>query len=415
MTKTPIMPKINITLPRDIAEAVKNLPEGGLSNTVQALAASEMLSSSVRNDVNAAISGAPRTIEEKIALTFKTFIDFHRSKLEDDEDVSHLSEADAQFYHSLAIAFQFSIRELMRGAESFTHGTEAEIFRVKAGDSEFVIVKRRYDSFSGTLAIDRECQLQVAARNVAKKTDGVRVPKIFDRLRGEDGSEYIVMEYVKGKTLWNLMVESIVNPSRSSEESLAIGAENPIARFFESRSGFETTFDNDTEAENGMRAWYQEYGERLGLKHDLGIMNTDPITRKTTYPNLEPYLEADLKKLSMFDAETVAYVAKKLRKFLKELHDEGIYHRDLNVRNIMLTPEGDIYVIDFGKGIQSSPNDFGAYDTQEGMGNTDFSIIEQFRAYGPKVLSDIEKRVKDAVEIKNGISLERVAKAADEL
>ncbi len=184
------------------------------------------------------------------------------------------------------------------------------------------------------------------------------MPKIFHRLHAEDGSEYIVMEYVKGKTLWNLMIESIVNPAQSSQGNLTIGAENPVARFFESRSGFETTFDNDTEAEKGMQSWYREYGEKLGLKHDLGIMNTDPITRKTTYPNLEPYLEADLKKLSMFDADTVSYVEKKLRKFLKDLHDEGIFHRDLNIRNVMLTPKGDIYVIDFGKGVQSSPNDF---------------------------------------------------------
>ncbi len=131
-----------------------------------------------------------------------------------------------------------------------------------------------------------------------------------------------------------------------------------MARFFEARAGFEKKFDNDTEAETDMRLRYQEYGERIGLKHDLGIMNVDPITRKVTYPNLEPYLEADLKKLSMFDAETVGYVEKKLRKFLTDLHGEGIFHRDLNVRNVMLTPEGDIYVIDFGKGIQSAPNDF---------------------------------------------------------
>lgn len=358
MLQNRTMPKINVTLPQDIAEAVKNLPEGELSKTLQALATSALLSSSVRKGVNAVVSGAPRTHEEKIILTFKTFVDFHRSKLEDDEDVTHLSPSDAEMYHSLAIAFEFSIKELMRGAMCFTQGSEAEIFRVRAGDSEFVIVKRRYDSFSGTLGTDKEYKLQIAARNVAKKTDGVRVPKIFHRLHGEDGSEYIVMEYVKGKTLWNLMVESIVNPNQNLQGNLTIGAENPIARFFESRSGFATTFDNDTEAEKGMQAWYREYGEKLGLKHDLGIMNTDPITRKTTYPNLEPYLEADLKKLSMFDADTVSYVEKKLRKFLKDLHNQGIFHRDLNIRNIMLTPGGDIYVIDFGKGVQSSPNDF---------------------------------------------------------
>lgn len=142
------MPKISVSLPPEIAEAVRNLPEGELSKTLQALTTSALLSSSVSKDVNAVMSGAPRTPEEKIALTFKTFVDFHRSKLEDDEDVTHLSPSDAEMYHSLAIAFEFSIKELMRGAKSFTHGTEAEIFRVKAGDSEFVIVKRRYDSFS---------------------------------------------------------------------------------------------------------------------------------------------------------------------------------------------------------------------------------------------------------------------------
>ncbi len=148
MLQNRTMPKISVSLPPDIAEAVRSLPEGELSKTLQALTTSAFLSSSVSKDVNAVMSGAPRTPEEKIALTFKTFVDFHRSKLEDDEDVTHLSPSDAEMYHSLAIAFEFSIKELMRGAKSFTHGTEAEIFRVRAGDSEFVIVKRRHDSFS---------------------------------------------------------------------------------------------------------------------------------------------------------------------------------------------------------------------------------------------------------------------------
>jgi hypothetical protein len=55
------------------------------------------------------------------------------------------------------------------------------------------------------------------------------------------------------------------------------------------------------------------------------------------------------------------------------------------------------------------------YDAQEGKCNDDFSIIEQFRACGPKALSEAEKYVKHAAEIKNGISSERMAKAAREL
>ncbi len=211
------MPKISLSLPPDIAEAVKTLPEGGLSKAVQAGITAAILSSSVKNGVDSAMSRAPKTPEEKMSYALKTFVDFHRSKLESDEDVTHLSESDAQVYHTLAIAFEFSIRELMRGAKCFTQGSEAEIFRVKAGDSEFVVVKRRYDSFSGSLGTDRECKLQIAARNVAKKTEGVRVPKIFHRIHGEDGSEYIVMEYVKGKTLWNLMLESLANPGQNSQ------------------------------------------------------------------------------------------------------------------------------------------------------------------------------------------------------
>lgn len=411
------MAKITITAPTSLAEALRSLPEGGVSNVIKAGITAALVSQNVKNAVGDSVNrtDAPRTTEEKMAYALKTFVEFHRSKLEADEDVSHLSREDAQVYHTLAIAFEFSIRDLMRGTEPFTKGSEAEVFRVRAGDSEFVIVKRRYDSVSGSKGVDNEYRLQTLARNVAKKTDGVRVPKIFHRIHGDDGAEYIVMEYVKGKTLWNLMLESLANPGMSVQGSLSLQDVNPVQRFFHSRAQFDKNFDNDTDAESDMIERYRAHGEKIGSPYDLGMKVVDPISRQVTYPHLKPYLDADLKKLSMFDAETVAYVEKKLRKFLGDLHNEGIYHRDLNIRNVMLTPDGDLYVIDFGKGVKSVPNDSSVYDAEEGKYDSDFSIIEQFKQHGPKAETDADRIKKAAETSRKGISEERVAKAARQM
>ena len=65
--------------------------------------------------------------------------------------------------------------------------------------------------------------------------------------------------------------------------------------------------------------------------------------------------------------------------------------------------------------MKSHPNDDAAYDTQEGKYDNDFSILELMRSYGPKKETEADRIRKAVTESKNGISPERITKAARQM
>ncbi len=219
------------------------------------------------------------------------------------------------------------------------------------------------------------------------------------------------MECVKGKTLWTLGLESIANAKKSAEDSTDISDEtNPIRRFYEGRAAFETKFDNDTEAELQMIEYYRPIAEERGLP-DPG-MRVRELNGGVSFPRLKKHTDEDLEKIPIFDSETVAHIAAVLRPFLTKLHEKGVYHRDLNVRNLMIGEDGLVYVIDFGKGIKAAPNDDSVYYTQEGKCDNDFSILEVIRSWGPKAETEADRIAKSAKEGRQGVAFERITKTA---
>ena len=48
----------------------------------------------------------------------------------------------------------------------------------------------------------------------------------------------------------------------------------------------------------------------------------------------------------------------KIGKTVRQLHDAGVYHADLNSHNLLLDKEGKVWVIDFDKGAIRSPGNW---------------------------------------------------------
>ncbi len=67
-------------------------------------------------------------------------------------------------------------------------------------------------------------------------------------------------------------------------------------------------------------------------------------------PNVTPL--ADLLMSQPLDES----VWREIGKIIKRFHDAGIYHADLNARNILLDDAGKVYVIDFDKGERRAAN-----------------------------------------------------------
>lgn len=205
---------------------------------------------------------------------------FYKRYLPNDADPSELPDDLGLIHNSLAASFaKCLLDEMHRNEKAYliTQGSEAEIFRFHSDSGDFIIAKRRFDSRNSDgggisrFGTDREVALQIEARKIAMQFEGVSVPKIFSRIPDmEKGCEYIVMECVKGKTLWNLALETLANAELPGQGSLNVSNEtNPIRKYYEDRESFPVKFDNDTEAEKDMIERYRAYGEKIGSKYDL--------------------------------------------------------------------------------------------------------------------------------------------------
>jgi hypothetical protein len=201
-----------------------------------------------------------------------------------------------------------------------TQGSEGKIYRIRTASGDYIIAKRRFDASRGTAGTDRECELQTAARKISKRFDGVSVPKIFSRIPdAKEKCEYVVMECVRGKTLYTLALESIANGGTMQKTLDFDASENPVERFYQSRAHFPIKFDNDTDAELSMIEHYRPIAEKRGLP-DPGIRVRGP-DGKESLPYFEALVKEDLGKIQVFEEDVVRHVGAKLRPFLAASHE----------------------------------------------------------------------------------------------
>ncbi len=247
----------------------------------------------------------------------------------------------------------------------------------------------------------------MAAWEIAQTCPGVEVPKILSRISDENSEyEYFLMQYVPGKTIWTLLLETVANPQGRLDLPDAPSAGNPIEQFYQARSRFPVHYQNDTEAEKAMI----EHFFPISVERELPRPDTrvrDKLGR-ITLPYLEFFINEALEHTSVFGSDLVTHIFKVLRPFLEKSHNAGLYHRDLNVRNLMLGEDGKVYVIDYGKGTRTTSGemDDSVYRTQEGDYDSDYDIMSIVRRYGPKKKTQAEIICEQAEAAKSGLDFQ---------
>lgn len=114
-----------------------------------------------------------------------------------------------QYIHTLGLQ-QLQQRILQEIAQSkpYTSGTEGDIYRLEIDGKEYIIVKKRYH------ISEKEHVFQKKAFGIASELSEqgngiIAVPELFSHFL-DDSNEYIVMEYIHGKTLYSLILEQLV-------------------------------------------------------------------------------------------------------------------------------------------------------------------------------------------------------------
>ncbi|MEJ2052301.1 MAG: 3-deoxy-D-manno-octulosonic acid kinase [Calditrichaceae bacterium] len=104
------------------------------------------------------------------------------------------------------------------------------------------------------------------------------------------------------------------------------------------------------------RAWREWH--LLAKLHQLGLPVPEPVAAQVTRQGL--LYQADILTLRIPQAQAVAQILKSqsltesawqaIGGCIRQFHDQGVYHADLNANNILLNDQQQVFILDFDRG-----------------------------------------------------------------
>ncbi len=283
------------------------------------------------------------------------------------------------------------LKFLETNPREFASWTEAKIYKMHIPwkQEDVLVVKRKYKWTSL-----EEFDIHSKAKEIEfllkqKQIDNnVHIPALFHHFN-KDGEEYILMEYIKWKTLYLMIIESILKNETIKywEKIKDIDAQKDFYHIFYTmlenkkiwdltRQDFDKLDINDIKNILWNDEWYleeinietDEDGENIlkylyWLLKDQWVLNIsiDSIM-DMWWLKINKFLfdivnREDFKWLWFLSTTQALFLSKNLWQFIREMHNNWLYHRDIwnNTRNIILTQSEDwLYIptiIDFWKSV----------------------------------------------------------------
>jgi len=282
--------------------------------------------------------------------------------------------------------FKSYVLDFIDTHQPLTGWQEWEIYKIMYWENNYIVAKKRYDNDS-----EREYRLQKDAYQISLDSlSWVKVPKPMQEFHDSD-NWYLIMEFIEWKTFYTMVWQEIVNShlisiakkyiidKYASDNQLFDAHMNELDMFIShywdgSKSKIE--FKDDFESINWMRVICDILYELWYLKWTFNKAEVNPNNPSEKNYVIETWLlERFMSEISLFKNEDYKNNIKNLRIFLDDLHESGLYHRDIwkNFRNIIFWPKW-VYLIDFWRSITCKQPDSN-YDYDGWKYANDYDIV----------------------------------------
>ena len=229
-------------------------------------------------------------------------------------------------------------------AQIYASWSEGDIFLINVLGNDWemkhlLVAKKRFDNNSSN-----EYSLHERIGGLVLDWDPVQVPKLWWIFESK-WYNYIVMDFIKWKTLYHKIAEWIIEAKAKQIEASAAWK---------------------TETEKNI-AYQEAYNLRNRIKSAKSDSDVDHIFLEWyQYDSKKADESFDREKLKVqiFWSEEWKKIKKELWDFIEKIHKAWFYHRDLHEKNIIFWDDGKIYVIDFWKAFFKDPKVWKPSDTE---------------------------------------------------